>query len=176
MKKTLCILFSILIGFASCDKVNDLKTKDFYDLKLSKKTLVTVNSDKSAAIKSAENHPFSETISLDFNDLSEVKEYLNKLEAVDVTSVTCKITDLSAGEVNSLNLSVPDLNFDFDIPTVSENQALFVNFTTEQLDAIANELLQSKNLKMIISGTVTEKPVSFNIETTALVDVEVKVL
>lgn len=65
---------------------------------------------------------------------------------------------------------------DFDIPTVSETQALFVNFTTEQLDAIANELLQSKNLKMIISGTVTEKPVSFNIETTALVDVEVKVL
>ena len=176
MKPTLFILFTLVIGFTSCDKVNDLKTKDFYDIELSKKTLVTVNTVKSNRLKEAESYSFSETINLDFADINEIKDYLNKLEAVDVTSVTCKITDLTGGEVESLTISVPDLNFDFDIPTVSLNQSLFVNFTTEQLKAIANHLLLNKNLKINLTGTVTNAPVSFNIETTALVDVEVKIL
>ncbi|PKQ65802.1 hypothetical protein BZG02_02005 [Labilibaculum filiforme] len=176
MKKTTLILFAITIGFASCDKVNDLKTKDFYDIELSKTTQITVNTADQGSMKVATAYPFSETINLDFASISEIKDYLNKLEAVDVTAVNCKITDLTGGEVNSLTISVPDLNFDFDIPTVSENQSLFVNFTTVQLEAIANTLLLNKTLKLILTGTVTEQPVSFNIETTALVDVEVKVL
>ena len=176
MKQSLFILFAIVIGFTSCDKVKDLKTKDFYDIELSKKTLVTVNTVKTASLKMEETFPFSETINLDFADISEIKEYLNKLEAVDVTSVNCTITELTGGEVRSLNVSVPDLDFDFDIPTVSLNQPLFVNFTTEQLDAIANTLLLNKKLQITITGAVTEQPVSFNIETTALVDVEVEIL
>lgn len=176
MKKTLFTLFAFVIGFTSCDKVEDLKTKDFYDIELSKKTLVTVNTVKTSNLKMEESFPFSETINLDFADMEEIKDYLNKLEAVDVTSVRCKITDLSGGEVESLTISIPDLNFAFDIPAVSLNQPLFVNFTTEQLDAIANTLLLNKNLNITITGTITEQPVSFNIETTALVDVEVKIL
>lgn len=176
MKKTLFILFALVVGLTSCDKVDELKTKDFHDIELSKKTLVTVNTVKSGSLKMAESYPFSETINLDFADINEIKDYLNKIEGVDVTSVTCKITDLTGGEVESLNVSVPDLNFDFDIPTVSLNTPLFVNFTAEQLDAIANTLLLNKKLKIMITGTVTEQPVSFNIETTALIDVEVKVL
>lgn len=176
MKQTLFILCALVIGFTSCDKVKDLKTKDFYDIEVSKQVTISVNSVAGSSVKMAETFPFSETINLDFADISEIKEYLNKLEAVDVTSVNCEITDLTGGEVESLNVSVPDLNFDFDIPTVSLNQPLFVNFTTEQLDAIANTLLSNKKLKIIISGTVTEQPVSFNIETTALVDVEVEIL
>ncbi|BAX79634.1 hypothetical protein [Labilibaculum antarcticum] len=176
MKKTLFILFAMVVGFTSCDKVNDLKTKDFYDIELSKNTLVTVNTVESASLKIAETYPFSETINLGFADIEEIKDYLNKLEAVDVTSVNCKITNLTSGEIESLTISVPDLNFDFDIPTVSLNQSLFVNFSTEQLDAIANTLLLNKNLEILITGTVTEQPVSFNIEITALVDVEVEVL
>lgn len=176
MKNTLFILLVMFIGFTSCDKVDDLKTKDFYDIELSKETTINVNTDKAGRIKMAETYPFSETIDLDFADIKEIKDYLNKLEEVDVTSVNCKITNLTGGEVKSLKLSLPDLNFDYDIPTVSVNQPLFVNFTTEQLDVIANTLLQNKKLKMTITGTVSEQPVSFNIETTALVDVEVEVL
>jgi len=176
MKKTLFILFAVVIVLTSCDKVDDLKTKDFYDIELSKTTLVEVNTVKASSLKMAETYPFSETINLDFTNINEIKDYLDKLEGVDVTSVTCTITNLTGGEVKSLNVSVPDLNFDFDISTAALNTPLFVNFTTEQLDAIANYLLLNKNLKITITGTVTEQPVSFNIETTALVDVEVKVL
>lgn len=176
MKKTLFILLAIVIGFTSCDKVNDLKTKDFYDIELSKSTLVTVNTVESSSLKIDETYPFSETINLDFADIEDIKDYLNKLEAVDVTAINCEITDLTAGEIESLTISVPDLNFDFEISTVSLNQSLFVNFTTEELNAIANSLLQNKNLEILITGTVTEQPVSFNIEITALVDVEVEVL
>nr|WP_320118229.1 hypothetical protein [uncultured Marinifilum sp.] len=176
MKNTLFTLLAILIGFTSCDKVNDLKTKDFYDIEISKETTINVNTDKAGRIKMAETYSFSETINLDFTDIKEIKDYLKKLEAVDVTSVNCKISNLTGGEIKSLNISVTDLNFDYDIPTVSVNQSLFVNFTTEQLDLIANTLLQNKKLKMTITGTVSEQPVSFNIETTALVDVKVEVL
>jgi hypothetical protein len=176
MKKTLFILLAIVIGFTSCDKVNDLKTKDFYDIELSKSALVSVNAVESSSLKIDETYPFSESIKLDFADISELKEYLNKLEGLDVTAINCEITDLTAGEIESLSISVPDLNIDFDISTVSLNQSLFVNFTTEELDAIANLLLQNKNLEILITGTVTEQPVSFNIEIIALVDVEVEVL
>ena len=176
MKQTLFILCALAIGFTSCDKVNDLKTKDFHDIELSKKIWVTVNETKKGSFKMEETDPFSEIINLEFADVKEIKDYLNKLEGVDITSVTCKVTELAGGELKTLNISVPDLNFDYDIPTVSLNQPLFVNFTTLQLDAIANRLLQHKSLKMIISGTVANPPVSFNIETTALVDVEVEIL
>lgn len=175
MKNTLFIILTIVIGFTSCDKVNDLKTKDFYDIEVSKNTTINVNANETGSVKVAEVYSFSETISLDFADIKELKDYLNKLEGVDVTSVNCKISNLTGGEVKSLNVSVPDLNFDYDIPTVSLNQPLFVNFTTEQLDAVANTLLLNKNLKISFTGTVSEQPVSFNIETTALVDVEVEI-
>lgn len=176
MKKTLFTLFAIVIGFTSCDKVKDLNTKEIHDIEVSKKTSITVSSVKSSNLKMEENFPFSETIHLDFADINEIKDYLSKLEAVDVTSVNCEITDLMGGEITSLNVSLPDLNFDFDIPTVSLNQPLLVNFTTEQLDAIANTMLQNKRLQITISGTTTEQPVSFTIEITALVDVEVEIL
>lgn len=176
MKKTLFVLLAIVSGFTSCDKVNDLKTKDFYNIELSKETTITVKTAEAGSIKVADTYSFSETINLDFASISEIKDYLNKLEAVDVTSVNCEITNLTGGEVKSLTISVPDLNFAYDIPTVSLNQSLFVNFTTVQLEAISNTLLLNKSLKLILTGTVTEQPVSFNIETTALVDVEVEIL
>ncbi|WP_372752630.1 hypothetical protein [Labilibaculum sp.] len=176
MKKTLLILFAIVTGFTSCDKVNDLKTKEFYDIELSKETVITVNTAEAVSIKADEAYAFSETINLNLSDIDDIKDYLNKLEDVDVTSVNCEITGLSGGEIQTLIISVPDLNFEFEFTEVSENQSLFVNFTAVQLDAIADALLKNKTLKITISGTVSEQPSSFTIETLALVDVEVEVV
>jgi len=176
MKKTLFALTAILIGFTSCDSVDDLKTKDFNDIELSSQTLITVTEPENQSVKMDEDYSFTKEVNLDFNDISELKDYLNKLEDVDVNSVTCKLTNVTGGEVISLQISVPDLNYEVEIPSVVPNQDLSVNFTTEQLNTISNELLQYKKLKVIISGTVSDRPLSFTIETTALLDVEVEIL
>ena len=81
MKNTLFILFAIVIGFTSCDKVDDLKTKDFYDIEVSKETTISVSSVKSSSLKMEESFPFSETINLAFADIKEIKDYLKEIEA-----------------------------------------------------------------------------------------------
>ncbi len=176
MKKLTLILSIVILGFSSCDKLDELNTKKISDVEISKTVLIEADVLKSTQVKSSETEvPFIKTLTLNLNDINEIQNYLSHLENMDIKSFTCKITDLGEGLISALRVSIPALEYTVAITSIQTNKALVVNFTSEQLKEIAIFLLEDKSLEIILSGTV-EQAVDFSIKTTALADIEVEIL
>jgi len=176
MKNLASLLVLFILGFTSCDKIDDLNTKEISNVEISETVLIKADVIKSAQLKSGEEDvSFTKTLTLNLNSISEIQNYLSHLENIDINSFTCEITDLGEGLISSLQVSIPELQYSFTIPSLSTYTALEVSFTSEQLKEIANLLLEDKSLKIVLSGTV-EQAVDFSIKTTALADIEVEIL
>jgi len=176
MKILTSTLFIFILGFSSCDKLDELNTKTIEDIEISETVLIEANALKSTQIKSGETDvTFSKTLTLDLNNIKEIQDYLSHLENMNLKSFTCKITDLGEGLISSLQVSIPELNYSVDVTSIQTDKALQINFTVEQLKEIANSLLEDQSLKIVLSGTV-EQAVDFSIKTTALADIEVEIL
>lgn len=176
MKILTSTLFIFILGFSSCDKLDELNTKTIEDIEISETILIEANALKSTQIKSGETDvTFSKTLTLDLNNIKEIQDYLSHLENMNLKSFTCKITDLGEGLISSLQVSIPELNYSVDVTSIQTDKALQINFTVEQLKEIANSLLEDQSLKIVLSGTV-EQAVDFSIKTTALADIEVEIL
>ena len=176
MKKIILILGITIVAFMACDKIDDLNTKTIKDIEISETVLIEADVLKSIQIKSSQMEvPFIKTLTLDLNDISDIKDYLSHLENMDIKSFTCKISDIGEGLISALRVSIPALEHTVAITSIQTDKAIEVNFTSEQLKEIANTLLEDKSLEIILSGTV-EQAVNFSIKTTALADIEVEIL
>lgn len=176
MKILTSTLFIFILGFSSCDKLDELNTKTIEDIEICETVLIEANALKSTQIKSGETDvAFSKTLTLNLNNIKEIQDYLSHLENMNLKSFTCKITDLGEGLISSLQVSIPELNYSVDVTSIQTDKALQINFTVEQLKEIANSLLEDQSLKIVLSGTV-EQAVDFSIKTTALADIEVEIL
>ena len=176
MKNLANLLLLFVLGFSSCDKINDLNTKEISNVEISETVLIEADVIKSTQVKIGETEvPFSKTLTLDLNNISEIQNYLNHLEDIDIKSVTCRITNISEDLISSLQISVPSLGYTLLISPIYVNNALEVSFTSKQLEEIANSILEDKSLVIVLSGTV-EQAETFSIETIALADIEVEIL
>ena len=176
MKNIASILFIIVLGFSSCDKLDDLNTKTIEDIEISKTVLIKADALKSTQVKSSETEvPFIKTLTLDLNNIGDIKDYLSHLENMDIKSFTCKITGINEELISVFRVSIPVLEHTIVITPIQVNKAIKVNFTSEQLKKIADSLLKDKSLKIILSGKVEQKE-NFSIKTSVLADVEVEIL
>ena len=176
MKKLILILGITIVAFTACDKIDDLNTKEISDVEISKTVLIEADVLKSTQVKTSETEvPFIKTLTLDLNDISDIKDYLSHLDKMNIKSFTCKISDLGEGLISKFRVTIPSLKLTIPITSIQTNKALKVNFTSEQLKEIANLLLEDKSLEIILSGNV-EQAVNFSIKTTALADIEVEIL
>lgn len=176
MKKLILILGITIVAFTACDKIDDLNTKEISDVEISKTVQIETDHIKSTQAKSNQTQvPFIKTLTLDLNDISDIKDYLSHLEKIDIKSFTCKITDLDEAHISALRVSIPALEQTVTITTIQTNKAIEVNFTNEQLKEIANTILEDKSLEIILSGTAGQVKV-FNIKISALADIEVEIL
>ena len=176
MKKLILILGITIVAFTACDKIDDLNTKEISDVEISKTVLIKADLIKSSQAKSSQTEvPFIKTLTLDLNDISEIKSYLSHLENMDIKSFTCEISDLGEGLISVFRVSIPALKLTVPITSIQTNKTLKVNFTSEQLKKIAKILLEDKSIEIILSGNV-EQAVNFSIKTTALADIEVEIL
>ena len=176
MKNLANLLLLFVLGFGSCDKINDLNTKDRSNVEISETVLIEADVIKSTQVKTGETEvPFTKTLTLDLNSISEIQDYLSHLEDMDIKSITCRITDLGEGLISSLQVSIPALQYTVDVSSLKTYEDLEIAFTSDQLKEIANSLLEDQRLVIVLSGTV-EQAESFNIKTTALADIEVEIL
>ncbi len=176
MKKLTLILSIAILTFSACDKIDDLNTKEISNVEISQTVMIEADVIKSAQIKSSETEvPFIKTLSLDLNNISEIKNYLSHLEAMNIKLFTCKITDIGDGLISAFRVSIPALKHTVTINSIKINEPIEINFTSEQLKEIAKFLLKDKSLDIILSGTV-EQAENFSIKTTALADIEVEIL
>ena len=176
MKNLANLLLLFVLGFSSCDKINDLNTKEISNVEISETVLIEADVIKSTQVKTGETEvPFTKTLTLDLNSISEIQDYLSHLEDMDIKSITCRITDLGEGLISSLQVSIPALQYTVDVSSLKTYEDLEIAFTSDQLKEIANSLLEDQRLVIVLSGTV-EQAESFNIKTTALADIEVEIL
>ncbi len=175
MKKLILILGITIVAFTACDKIDDLNTKEISDVEISKTVQIKAKVKSTQAKSSQTEVPFIKTLTLDLNDISDIKDYLSHLDKMNIKSFTCKISDLGEGLISVFRVSIPALKLTVPITSIQTNKALKVNLTSEQLKEIANLLLEDKSLEIILSGNV-EQAVNFSIKTTALADIEVEIL
>ncbi|MGZ2371193.1 hypothetical protein ACXR6G_15550 [Ancylomarina sp. YFZ004] len=176
MKNLASVLVLLILGFSSCEKINDLNTKEISNVEISETVIIEADVIKSAQVKVSDTEvPFTKTLTLDLTSISEIRDYLSHLEDMDINSFTCRITDLGDGLISSLQVSIPALQYTVALTSLETYEDLEIAFTSEQLKEIANSILEDQNLTIILSGTV-EQAETFNIKTTVLADIEVEVL
>lgn len=180
MKKFLSIISIILVGFTACDKIKDLNTKTIEGVKFSNSVLIEIEEPGTkSGIKSGEKTTsvsFSEKLVLSLNDVNALNDYLNHLEELTVKNITCKVTGIESGIINSLNIRIPRLDYNIEINPINVGQDLSANFTAAQLAEIAESIVEDKELELFIEGSTTAQPVSFTVKVSALADVLVEIL
>ena len=177
--KLALVLGIAVVAFSACDKLDDLNTKTIKDIEVSEKVLIEVDKpapqDGEARLKS-NAITFSKKMVLNLNTVTELKDYLSHIDDMNMKKVSCKITNIKAGILQNMKLNVPDLNYTVALSSITPGQSITVDFTAQQLDAIDDKLAEDKELTININGSVSEAPVSFNVEITVLTDVEVEIL
>lgn len=150
--KFLTVLVAVIsFTFTSCDEIDDLTEVDF-------------NSSLSGAynlnFEAESTKKISESITLDLAENNDISKYLSKLNDVEITKITYEITkftgdqyvDMNVGlyqyeeKENKIIIAPRDYNLD------SETSVVYEITDTAILNAISTELLNSKQVKLLLKG------------------------
>ena len=115
-----------------------------------------------------------ETI-IDAKDDSDISENLGRIKEYQIEAVTFRVEDYNGPETANLSgtLSVGNssTSFSADIPSINiklfADEDYTIALSEEQLDALESILLESNQLKITFTGTVSEAPLSFTLIVTA---------
>ncbi len=150
--KFLTVLVAVIsFTFTSCDEIDDLTEVDF-------------NSSLSGAynlnFEAESTKNINESLTLDLASDNDISKYLNKLNEVEITKITYQITkftgdqyvDMNVGlyqyeeKENKIIIAPRDYNLD------SETSVVYEITDTAILNAISTELLNSKQVKLLLKG------------------------
>ena len=179
MKKLLLLLFIAPALLFSCDKIDEANTVDF-DTTVSMEIPVSVAAPTAIVQKSAEaDHPFSESKTYSLSSNADIKDYLNKLQSIDIEDFAIMFTGLGEGEViNKLDISVPDVGILVTFTNVSNADtsptpsAIFYPI----IQQAGNKLNATKSLTIMVSGTTNTAPMDFSVNMDFDLHVEAKAL
>jgi hypothetical protein len=184
--KSLLGLTLIAFAFAGCDLTDDLGVVTFQE-ELDMTFEVNESGD-------GQNVQYADSRTLAIASNSTLEPYVNRLEDVKVDRITYRITDFSsspAGTPVYLNESkvsfgpVDNTTRLFELPVTASANGIDLMATTAetdlnidqtQLNAVAQLLLNKKQVKMYTEGKLSKIPVSFNVVATVYVTVKAKAL
>ena len=141
-------------------------------------TEININSDLSEEISvnatEADQNIAYETI-IDAKDDSDISENLGRIKEYQIEAVTFRVEDYDGPETANLSgtLSVGNssTSFSADIPSINiklfADEDYTIALSEEQLDALESILLESNQLKITFTGSVSEAPLSFTLIITA---------
>ena len=141
-------------------------------------TEININSDLSEEISvnatEADQNIAYETI-IDAKDDSDISENLGRIKEYQIEAVTFRVEDYVGPETANLSgtLSVGNssTSFSADIPSINiklfADEDYTIALSEEQLDALESILLESNQLKITFTGSVSEAPLSFTLIITA---------
>ncbi|MCG8317926.1 MAG: hypothetical protein MI921_00360 [Cytophagales bacterium] len=146
---------------------------------------ININSDltEQIAVSATEaNQNIAYETTIDAKSDSDILENLEKIKEYQIESVTFRVTDYQGPETANLSgaLSVGNASTTFSADISSLNIKLFadedytISLSEEQLDALEKILLDSNQLKINFSGSVSEAPLSFILNVTVKTKVTVK--
>ena len=169
--KKLSILL-LIFGFISCDEAEELTEIDF-DATFTEQVTVTLTDSGTT---------FSESLTINLADNSDVADYLDNLESINITNVSYEImdyvgVDTATGEITADAAGQSFGPYQHDFFTNDQNNTIFPFQETSQLNTVANSFLSNNQLTIVFSGT--QDPAqngSFVIEVTLDVDVTAQAL
>lgn len=141
-------------------------------------TEININSDLSEEISvnatEADQNIAYETI-IDAKNDSDISENLGRIKEYQIEAVTFRVEDYDGPETANLSgtLSVGNssTSFSADIPSINiklfADEDYTIALSEEQLDALESILLESNQLKITFTGSVSEAPLSFTLIITA---------
>ncbi|MDN5211559.1 hypothetical protein QQ020_05840 [Fulvivirgaceae bacterium BMA12] len=132
-----------------------------------------------SATEADQNIAYEATI--DAKEDSEISKNLEKIKEYEVEEVSFRVADYSGPDTANLSgtLSVGNATTTFSADIPSLNIKLFADeeytiaLSEEQLDALETILLESNQLKVTFTGSVSEVPVSFTLIISAKTKVKV---
>ncbi|MDO9154988.1 MAG: hypothetical protein Q7U47_14985 [Paludibacter sp.] len=176
--KKISLALGIVLIFTGCDVFSDLLTITIKDVKITKKfdfnitPLLKTNGDRVIS----GSYQFADSATVQLNQSDTLKNYLEHIKSVKIDSITCKLTGVESGVIQSLELTVRPLNITKSLNNPEPNSELYVSFTDEEFKSIANALLASQELKFILKGVVNKAPVTFSVAVTVDADFVVKII
>ena len=157
--KTLPVLFILVLGYSSCDELDELTeidiTEDF-------STTISVELDAES------NLSWSENATIDISINQEIADNLDLIQDVIINSLTYEInnvngegTTISEASIsfNGQSISVENL----DLVTADSNNTVFTIEDTSLLTSIGNALENNPVITVGLSGTIDAVPASFDV-------------
>ena len=177
MKKIakLLLLLIFALSISSCDEAEDLLnlTKDFDDT-------IVETIDLSIDQTSGDRTSFTNTKTLDIND-PNIQPYLNKIENIEITSLSYKIINFSGdpdGHVNGEFYidGIINLTNDFVVKTEAVKGTVFKITDVAALNEITKKLKANKKLTAKYSGDALcdNDDLNFKVEITLSAKIKVK--
>lgn len=165
MKKLLLLLLIAPMLFFSCDKIDELNTVTF-DETLSLDIPVSVAAQSAIVVKSTAEHTFSETETASLSDIPEIKDYLSKIEEIEVNSVNLIFGGLSSDEeiikvdfFTSLSGTTPIATLE----NITSSNNTF-SIPKANLVAVGTLLSNTKAVSITVSGTTSKSPMDFTVQ------------
>ena len=163
------VLALIVFTFSSCDKLEEADDVSF-DVEFT----VTFNINESAT--ETNKHYFDFKV-LDARSNSKVDEYASKIKKIKINKITYVITNYSAqppgtavmftdgtlgfSAITSINPTVVADNVAENLQTTTTETEL--NMDADELNEIANDLLQTLSVNVYTDGTLSSTPVAFSV-------------
>jgi len=166
MKKLIFLFMLTPVFFASCDKIKDATTEDFYTtlrMEIPVEVVDTTTLEKS--LKAGYSFSVSQTKSLEDNE--KIQDYLDLLKLIEVTDVDIDFSGLVNEQViENVELSIENVGTIATIENVSaSNLTHHPEINSSVLINIANILYHEKQLTMTVSGTTNAAPMNFLVDT-----------
>ncbi|WP_136480027.1 hypothetical protein [Cognatitamlana onchidii] len=172
MKTKATLLIILLLNVFSCDEIDKLTEFDVND-SFAYTIIVSESTDSEGTPVS-----ISESITINLTDNQDIDDNLDLIQSVAVNSITFEIDNFEGAELTTLSnvlLTFDSVTLrlaDTDLKAADDSNTSYMVGTASDYDNIANLLKNNKSVTAQISGTISETPVSFDIN----IKVDIKVV
>jgi hypothetical protein len=158
------ILFVTLAAYVamSCESVNTIDI----DTNLKKTIIADVEKPlEGALLKSTASYGFSESDTLDLKDNEDLYDYISRINELDITSATCKLSGIPAGEeVSELSVIAEKAGVKVTLSGLTENNnEIELGLSKESLNAFGQYLLDNESIEIKIEGSSSYAPMKLSV-------------
>jgi hypothetical protein len=154
------LLLLAAITIFSCGELDELTEFDItQDFSTTVNVDITDDSD-------GEPQSWSQSSTINLADNDEIQANLDLVQDVNINSLTFKIINFIGVEnaiATEATLSFGDTIIDIEDINLQDNTTIYSIGTSSELNAIANDLKNTSEVTVTVSGTVTSTPVKFDV-------------
>lgn len=147
-------------------------------LKTTVESNITAPASMSPDLKvAAMAYPFTSSQKLSLKDNEDVKKYLDRLEDINIKSVTCMFSGIPASQtITELKIAVTAADMVVNVTTVVNNSSITLEIPKAQLDKVSQILLDQQEITITVSGKSTYAPMTLSTALSFATTIQAKVL